>query len=845
MRAQFNHIIIFISIFLLPSTLYGQGLEFKGNDYPIDERTCYNVFGDTAIPFSDKFNISFDMSLTHPSRLGYIVRIKSGDNNKVYNLSYYNDGVSSVFKLNEEGKSSIITAKFVTKELLESHWFRVSIEFDFKKDSLCLTIKQQKFFVDNLKLPTQWTPNIYFGKSDYMIDVPIFSIKQLTISDVKQQYYFPLDESGGEDVHTMEGKVFGHVNNPIWLINESYNWAHKHKFASSSVAGYNFDDVTDNIYIFNKDTLITYNLYSGDVRYDTFVNECPIDIFLGTNFLDSKTNKLYVYEVHVDDAGKPTVVTLDLQTKEWAVVSNENLPMQLHHHSVAYDRANERHFIFGGFGDIYYSKELYMYDYDKNWYEALALKGDQIEPRYFSSMGYRKDNNSLYIYGGMGNESGEQIVGRQYFYDLHKVDLNNNTVSKQWKIAWKKENIVPVREMVIQDDSCFYTLCYPEHFSNTYLKLYRFAFKDGACQILGDSIPIRSEKIKTKANLYYSDRLNKLFAIVQEFDDNDISSGIGIYSLAFPPINSELLNTYKPHSESNATYQVLLVLLIIAIMSVLIFYIRRRLYKKQKENDDKTVITPVNIKRSVPLEQNSIKANSVYLFGEFMVRDKQNKDITYMFSTKLKQVFLLILQYTPEGGVSSQRMNELFWPGKPEDKVKNSRGVTINHIRGILKEINGAELVHDKGLFKIEYTNDFYCDYFVCVKLLVENSTGGKQKELLEIVTRGKFLRSIDMSEFDSFKGNLEQKLEPVLLIEIEHNFEKEAYKVVVALCECLFYIDPINDEALCYVIQSFTKMSLVNEAKVQYLQFCVEYMNTMNREYPHSFADIQKRYIS
>lgn len=70
-------------------------------------------------------------------------------------------------------------------------------------------------------------------------------------------------------------------------------------------------------------------------------------------------------------------------------------------------------------------------------------------------MGYRKDDNSLYIYGGMGNESGEQIVGRQYFYDLHKVDLNNNTVSKLWEIPWNRENIVPVREMVIQDDSYF------------------------------------------------------------------------------------------------------------------------------------------------------------------------------------------------------------------------------------------------------------------------------------------------------------------------------------------------------------------------------------------------------
>ena len=58
-----------ISLSFLSTALYGQGLEFKGNDYPIDERTFYSVFGDTPIPFSDKFTISFDMSLTRPSRL--------------------------------------------------------------------------------------------------------------------------------------------------------------------------------------------------------------------------------------------------------------------------------------------------------------------------------------------------------------------------------------------------------------------------------------------------------------------------------------------------------------------------------------------------------------------------------------------------------------------------------------------------------------------------------------------------------------------------------------------------------------------------------------------------------
>src|SRR5690606_33914918 len=115
---------------------------------------------------------------------------------------------------------------------------------------------------------------------------------------------------------------------------------------------------------------------------------------------------------------------------------------------------------------------------------------------------------------------------------------------------WNKDNVVPVRGMVIPDDSCFYTLCYPEHFSDSFLKLYRFSLKDGSYEILGDSIPVHSDRITTNANLYYDAGLNSLYAIVQEFE-NDIISDLKVYSLAFPPITAEKLVSYSRPQNKN------------------------------------------------------------------------------------------------------------------------------------------------------------------------------------------------------------------------------------------------------------------------------------------------------
>lgn len=36
------------------------------------------------------------------------------------------------------------------------------------------------------------------------------------------------------------------------------------------------------------------------------------------------------------------------------------------------------------------------------------------------------------------------------------------------------------------------------------------------------------------------------------------------------------------------------------------------------------------------------RPNSIYLFGNFSVRDRHNREINYLFSPKLKQAFILI-----------------------------------------------------------------------------------------------------------------------------------------------------------------------------------------------------------
>ncbi len=813
------------------------GLKFHGSEQPIDKRTSYNALGDKTAVFQDYFDVEFNLSLYPTTAFGYIVRIKNKQSNRIYHLFYDGQGDNLTFKFNEEGKNNLIVANLNKEELLNMHWFKVKISFGLKSDSIKLRIHDQVFGAAGNELPDTYYPIVLFGKSEHIIDVPSFAIRDLSIGN-QEKYLFRLNEGKGNVVHDVSGERVGEVTNPEWLINDAYHWRYKAFFKSRSVAGANYNPEKKELYYFNRDSLFIYNVRSGSTDVKVFQQQCPVKLILGTNFVDARNDKLYSYETYYappnDNYDGPTVASLDLNTYQWIGESSGQLTSPLHHHGAYFNADTEQYTLFGGFGKMRYSKEFFSYDLNKNEWDTLGgFTGDFLSPRYFCSVGYLPQTNCVYVFGGMGNESGEQTVGRKYYYDLHKIDLNTKRVSKLWEIPWEQDNVVPVRGMVILDDSAFYTLCYPESFSESRLKLYRFSLKDGSYQILGDSIPIYSDKITTNANIYYDSSLNSLYAVVQEFDD-DISSDLKVYSLAFPPLTAEELASY---SVERTNYTLAIIIASITLGAGIGYLLYRR--SKARHSDDEDEIRRVGLPSDNKTEP-AMRANSIYLFGEFTVRDRNNRNITYMFSAKLKQTFCLLLQYsTVDDGIASQHLSNILWPDKPADKVKNSRGVTINHLRKVLTELDGVELIYDKGYFKLILADELYCDYIRCLQIISDSKLDEHRDELVEILGRGKFLQLSDHPLFDSFKEEMEKKLEPVLLLEMEKSFTAELYQITIAFAEALTNIDPLNDTALTFQVKAMQRLKLNDEARIRYQAFVHEYKKAMGTDYPHPYKSI------
>lgn len=831
MKAQ-KKLTLILSIFITVG-LSAQGLRFKGMENSIDHRTSYEVFVSRVPVFKDVLRIEFSLAMYMPSDFGYILRIKNNHQTRIFNLLYSGERWDSEYSLrfNEEGKSSIIKADIPHEYFEMGKWMDVSIEFILKEGKISLKVDDYIWETTVEPMQDEWEPVINFGKSDYMIDVPSVAIKDLRISDNRRVYRFPLNESYGEKVHEKSRRIYGTVTNPEWLMQKSYEWEKVAEFSSQRRAGANYDNFRKSVVYFNKDSIHTHNLLdktSSSIRYS---NTCPVDLYLGSSFINPTDSLIYVYEPFSQDpSSEATVASYDPEDNTWSQVSSSKLSKRFHHHSSYMDATRNKYVLFGGFGSMIYNGNFYSYDLEKNIWQIDALpSGDVIHPRYFTSLGYSESEDALYVFGGMGNESGEQIVGRHYFYDLHRIDLSSGVNEMLWGddivLDWKEENMVPVRNMLISGDG-FYTMCYPEFHTNSYLQLYYFDIHNAKYEKLCNKVPIRSDKISTNANLYFDQQLQLLVLTVMESPDDE-RSNLRVYTLSFPPLpDSEYQAMVR---KSKSWLWIVLILTISAAGAGILTY--KRLKKGHKKNKIQYKIAG---RKRYLVEQTP---NSICLFGGFSALDRNGQEVAFPYQQR--KLLCLIIKYSLDNGISSNRLSRILWPDKSEEKVKNSRGVAINHLRKLLDGFDGASLVFEDGHFKLVCSGSFSCDWIDFRKESLSEKPD--MEKIMTIVSRGKFMKLTDDPIFDSFKEKTESQVINLLTAELSLCYERKEYQNVTDIAEVIFYNDPLNEQALIWQLNSLVKMRRSEDALIKYSAFVKEYKTLYESDYEHDYKSLLK----
>lgn len=862
-----RHFIILFSLLLcIINEGYSQGLHFYGNEKRISERSSFCVFSDEYIPTArEKFTITFEYAAQNIESPGYILYLKDTNGNEAFNLTYVYENSQGSFMFAQDGKQIYYTAQYPGNKL-HGKWLPISLEIDISNRQAEIKIGAHKATIENIGLNIrEFTPQLFFGMCNHILETASFSIRNLTIINDKETWHFPLNESKGEEVHDSKGKVIGHVTNPVWLINRSYYWRELFLSHSSTPSGFVFASRNQEFYIYNRDSIITYDIHrqtSGKHSYA--IQNGPFPIRLGMNFYDEERGCIYPYELNWE---KTFIAEMNPKTKTWKTINQGNILLQMHHHSGVFNPQKQQFLFFGGYGNRKYYNSFITYDLLQDRWDTLTLAGAPVSPRFFAGVAMTPDYKHAYLYGGKGNDAGDQNVGIQYYYDLYRVDFETLQIKKLWEHKAPQTNRIPTRDMILSKDGKYiYLLAYPEYKPETYLQLYRLSISDGNYEVLGDSIHLTSEEIATNANLYFNRELEELYCVIQEFEKYG-QSVTRIYSLSDPPVSLAAVRFYDEqlsHSGKQSVWPYILIMSLIVVIAITFMVVnRKRSVKRNTVKDTHTILhnkpapKPEQVNTPTPQESENEKAqelllpdtlttrqNSISLFGIFTAIDKNGRDMTYMFSPKIRHLFIYILiNSITKDGVLSSDLNNLFWPDKADDKIKNLKNVTMNHLRKTLQEMKGIELTHQKGYFKLILTDECHCDYqrFFLLTGGMKNapSTDNETLELYTIFSHGKFLSTIEESLFDYPKQQVETFTTTLLSEQIHTFFKNGKNSLTIHICNILFSIDPLSDLAMTYAVGTYRRQNRSDKAMQLYSTFSKEYRRVMGEDYPIAFDEV------
>lgn len=820
---------------------YASGLYFKGANSVLDPRSRYEVFKYKEASFSESITIDFEIRLDNLQILGDILTLKADKHGEQIRLVY-------VATTENSAKIILISAKqtLLSIDIDDNFkWIPISLNLDSTKSEITLTFDDQKYSATTNKIPSNIKPSIIFGCKQLQGDAVTFSIRGLKIYNDDKSLYFPLDEHDGSVVRDSQGRKYGLVDNPHWLVVNRYKW--------EEVFHYSFDTTASachmggDFMVVTQDTLFKLSLGNYKLSKLQYSNQAPMYSDIGTSFVDQQNKAIYVYEAIKNH--ETTVAKLNVDNLEWSSVSSHSLSYQRHHHISHFDPTSQRYTIFGGFGSMKYSNEFNLFSLHSDEWTKLEFSGDTIPPRFFSSAINTSDSTML-IFAGKGNKSGDQTLGADYFLDLYSVDLTSQEVTKLWEKdpLSLDQLLIPVRQGILsKDKESFYTIMYDVTKIHLEMQLYKFSIATGDYSTVAGPLPMISGSIRSTANIFKDYQGEYIYCYTHLYDMTDKNKS----TITLHRINAELLTIDELNTITAKNQKRNVAIIILVLFVGITIYIRYRhklrgakvinTESTTPEEADSTPTTQQKEEHVAPTPTPEISKNSIYMYGAFTVYDSNSVNITHLFSPKIKQLFFLLLFKSCNNGegISSIDIQTTLWFDYPVEKSKNLRGVTMYNLRNVLRLIDGVDIVHQNGRFKVVFEQECYCDYIEFLNLAAEAEAISAESlsKVITIATRGTFLQQYDDELFDSYKERSEESIMSILLERVSELFERQEYDSTIRLCQIINRHEQLNESSLWYEVKSLCYANKKSEAKSIFVKFTKEYYRSMGEEYKYNFS--------
>ncbi len=848
MKSFFIHIFCFF-FFLPPIGATSSGLYFKAHDYIKEERTSLDLTPEKKFHFHKGFDLSFDIKLREEfHNYGYIFRIIANDSICFDLIANFGELQRSLALV--EGGSLYLPFQQddLDKYQMET-WSHVKFQYLPQENKIIISFNDITL-THEISANNMSNFQIVFGFCDYQnfksADVPPMTIRNISIKDhlLKEKAYWPLREHHFNIVYDSIGNRKATALNPIWEIDQHTKWVKRNQFKGSGYMQMTYDEKNGILYFADKQFILCHHLRTNVT--DTIH---PVS----GNVFYEKSNQIiynpYYHQIWAYDFYKPHIIFYDFEQNCWSMSDTQIKNPTHSQHNAFISPIDSLLYTYGGYGTYTYKDDMLRKRKEDIDWEKVDYS-PHIPARYLSGMGF-KSPDTLLIFGGYGNPSGKQEMGPVNYYDLYAIDIKNFTTTHLWTLPKPEKDFAVSNAIIVNSQlNKFFALCFPNNRSNSHLILKSFDIKDGASEIIADTIPYIFNDVTSFCTLYLDKVTNVLYAVTKHSDS--MESVVDIYSLAYPPLSIYAVNQSEP---IQGKYQpwVIVAFGLVVVAAVISFIIWLLIRKKAGKKLYDTLPVPQQIS-SVTNTPNVIeneapdlsRPSSINFLGGFQVINKHGADITGLFTPTIKHVLILIILYTVKNkkGASNVSFRDCLWPEKSDKSSQNNRRVNIMKLRVLLEDLDGITLTGDNLYWAVKADERFYCDYMQIYELMdLFKSTSTlemkKVQEFFALSSRGQLLPYIQKEWCDIFKEEFSSEVLNVLIGLSNTPEIHENYKLLIRIADIMFVHDTTDEHALKLKCKALFYNGKSGLAKTTYTNFCDEYQTLLGISYPKNFQDI------
>jgi len=853
--------VVIISVINVNGQTYG--LQFKGLGNSLDNRTELNLTPGPKdyLSFENEFEISFFCNIkrlylnSNVGLFGYIVRIVNSEDKNVDLVSTVQSSYSRLkYSVVSGHQDAIVQADFPKKYIGE--WIPLKIKVNLEKDKIIFYTPDEFQVIENVGFKKEDRFKIFFGTNDFgkfkTSDVPPMSIKDIRIlENGKLKYFWPLNElEGTTALEELEGKV-ATVKNPNWLRIGHQQWSSNYSNEFDGMVIPAYDDKKERMFFIGNSKVTILSLIDNTTTEVVYEEGLNIPMKEATAVYDSKKNRIFCYLVY-----SKSYYIYNIKQNKWRRIGKElkskNGGGRYNHYNSYFHNDSSTIYSFGGYGKHNYYNQVKKLDLNKNTHNILATNDSVYKPRYLAGLG--AVNDTVYILGGYGSASGNQLINPQSYYDLIGYSINDQSFFKKAEIPKLIEDMCVGKSFYIDRVSKdYYALVFEKNKFDGELNLIKGNINDSDVSFVANKIPFKFLDIRSSATLMYDQIKSKLYAYSSYTSENE-KTKVELHAINYPPID------YVPTSKSKSGLMLKWYYLLsigIGIGVAVFFFIRKkkkRLAEKavsQSASEETEVDKPeINKAEKIKISHEIIKPKNDYqliFFGGFQAKSKDsNKDVTGEFTPLLKELFLLIWLHTfkNDKGISTEKITEILWFDKSEKSARNNRAVNLAKLRGLLTKLGDIKLSKSTGYWKAVFENGtIKSDYteFLALYDAKEKLTKEEVYHLLSIVDKGLFLRNVQYDWLDQFKASISDKVIDVLLYFTSRKDLKNDTNFIIHLADSIFIFDVTNEDAMKLKCNAQYSMGKHSHAKATYDKFSAEFLEMYGDEYDFSFVEILK----